>query len=631
MMNRTVKTPTRLARKQLSSEAGLTNVQAFTISILIPKEVSGNVLEVIEESGQQLIRITKGMPDSVNGAGDMTLEIGTDARTEPLTLTAPYCLVGEGPHFILARYAGYRVDLFVDGVLMDEEWPYGTLPIDRSEIILHPGVEQAMAWNYAVDQEDLASLAGLQESVRSLENTRLGPEKSLMQYWRPCGHNTGVGDCMPFFDGHEFHIYYLFDRRGHRSKWGIGAHQWAHISTRDFQHWSHHPMAIAITEEWEGSICTGSVIHDFGRYYAFYAVRAVDGSPARLTYAISTDGIRFDKQETEIKLSDRYSLSSVRDPHVFKDDNDQYHMIITTSILQDGRRDGCLAHLVSNDLRSWSEQDPFLIPGYHDEPECADYFEWNGWYYLLFSNDGLARYRMSRTPFGPWIRPAMDTMDCVQLRVPKTANYGNNRRIAAGFLSEPHRYAGELVIRELVQHENGMLGLKWPEELSVFKSAGSLQEHLSSKDPIRLSNMEGFASLVLTQVEGEYAITFEAEADYPAMYFGFSLSDSDRFERGSDIRFEPSAAKLGIHGIGASSLREDEASSIYHVAGLDGAVRVEAIIKRGIIDLCVGGQRTLISRLHGDESHIRLFAQFGSVTFRNIKIYSLKAGTKEVG
>ena len=54
---------------------------------------------------------------------------------------------------------------------------------------------------------------------------------------------------------------------------------------------------------------------------------------------------------------------------------------------------------------------PFLVPGYTDQPECSDYFEWNGWYYLIFSNYGTAKYRYSRTPFGPWICPEQEILD----------------------------------------------------------------------------------------------------------------------------------------------------------------------------------------------------------------------------
>ncbi len=42
---------------------------------------------------------------------------------------------------------------------------------------------------------------------------------------------------------------------------------------------------------------------------------------------------------------------------------------------QNGKEQGALEQLVSNDLRHWSASDtPFLVPGYSPQPECSDLF-----------------------------------------------------------------------------------------------------------------------------------------------------------------------------------------------------------------------------------------------------------------
>jgi len=56
-------------------------------------------------------------------------------------------------------------------------------------------------------------------------------------------------------------------------------------------------------------------------------------------------------------------------------------------------------------------------------PECPDYFAWNGWYYLLFSSDGVTHYRIAHQPLGPWTRPAVDSFDGPAARVMKTAAF----------------------------------------------------------------------------------------------------------------------------------------------------------------------------------------------------------------
>lgn len=166
---------------------------------------------------------------------------------------------------------------------------------------------------------------------------------------------------MPFFHEGRFRLYYLFDRHGHGSKWGLGAHQWAHASTRDLVEWTEHPMAIPITQPEEGSICTGSVFFSGGEYHAFYAVRTADGSPARLTSARSRDGIQFEKSDWALELREPYSGPPVRDPVVFRDPaTGLFQMLVTTELLKPAfaGRVGCLATLVSKDLRKWERREP---------------------------------------------------------------------------------------------------------------------------------------------------------------------------------------------------------------------------------------------------------------------------------
>ena len=107
-------------------------------------------------------------------------------------------------------------------------------------------------------------------------------------------------------------------------------------------------------------------------------------------------------------------------------------------------------------------------------PECSDYFYWNGWYYLVYSDPPHATtYRMSRDPLGPWLAPVNDAFDTPMARVFKTAAFTGNRRLAVAFLASlandkddgGWEYAGNAVFRELVQHPDGSLGMKWPVEM----------------------------------------------------------------------------------------------------------------------------------------------------------------------
>jgi beta-fructofuranosidase len=389
-----------------------------------------------------------------------------DAKAGPLELTLPATVTWRD---LVLRYAGPRVELLADGVLVDEEWPLGALPAMKGTLQAAPEV-QAAVWNRALSDDEVQAFSGGREGLAEREQRILGPELPVGQGWSPRGFNTHVGDCMPFFHAGRFHLFHLFDRHHGRSKWDLGAHQWAHVSTTDLVNWKQHPLAIGLTQEGEGSICTGSVFFHAGVYHGFYSVRMADLSASPLCAATSTDGIHFTKHPPFAYLTAPYLSQPARDPVVFREEaTGLFHLLATTSLAKPPvpDRGGCLAHLVSRDLRHWEQREPFIVTGYPGDPECPDYFAWRGWHYLIFSHQGTAHYRMSRAPLGPWQKPAVDTFDGPEAMVMKTAAFTGDRRIGAAFVP-PSRdvYAGKLILREIVQRADGTLGTQWPAELA---------------------------------------------------------------------------------------------------------------------------------------------------------------------
>lgn len=247
-------------------------------------------------------------------------------NNHPLRVAAPLrAFRPDALQEVLIRFTGPKLELSIDGVLMDEEWPVGRVaPPTAVPLLLTTGaLQKVMLWNRALSDDEIALHSGGAQKIAGREREILGPLRPLTQYWKPRGWNASVGDCMPFFNEGRFHLYYLFDRRGHASKWGLGAHQWAHASTLDLVEWTHHPMAVPISRQDEGSICTGSVFFSSDEYHAFYAVRTADGSPARLTSARSKDGIHFEKSDWSMALREPYSGPPARDPVVFRDPGNQ--------------------------------------------------------------------------------------------------------------------------------------------------------------------------------------------------------------------------------------------------------------------------------------------------------------------
>src|SRR5262249_14599124 len=142
-----------------------------------------------------------------------------------------------------------------------------------------------------------------------------------MQYFKPSATEQFAGDCMPFFHDGTFHLFYLLDESHHAALGGLGGHQWAHTTTTDLINWTHHPLAIAITQDWECSICTGSTFFHDGTFYGFYATRKADWTQ-HLGLATSKDGIAFHKTLPNPLASPSrgYNPLHYRDPFVMLDE-----------------------------------------------------------------------------------------------------------------------------------------------------------------------------------------------------------------------------------------------------------------------------------------------------------------------
>jgi hypothetical protein len=339
-------------------------------------------------------------------------------RQATLRLSAPVDLIGPTAwHDVVVRFRGANLELFVDGVLMDEEWPHGPLAdfhgpfvIGASINVSRPGpafhglVDHVALWGRALGGEEIAALSGGKEEVARRDLEILGPESPSVQYWRPRGYNAFVGDCMPFFHDGTFHFFYLFDRHHGTSKWGAGAHQFGHATSRDLVHWEHYPLALPITDQIECSLGTGNCVYHDGTYYLYYIQhgRRIPFADApyvgdNIFVATSSDGIHFRKRpEPVVEL--RYRDADDINPHVFADASGRrFFMFIT------GRS------YASDDLVHWQKtaelasMDRFKTGWW----ACSSYFKWNERYYFT----SCGRFSMSATPVeaAHWSRRACAT------------------------------------------------------------------------------------------------------------------------------------------------------------------------------------------------------------------------------
>jgi Concanavalin A-like lectin/glucanases superfamily len=144
--------------------------------------------------------------EQVEGAAQLQFSLRTDHSTVPLQLAMPVALMGAARwHSVIARYAGPRAELFVDGVLVDEEWPMGVLrpqgvPVFEIGSSTYSGeISQAALWKRSLSDAEVASLSGEPGEIAARRKAYLGEPSSQLQYWKPPGWNTSAGDAMPMF------------------------------------------------------------------------------------------------------------------------------------------------------------------------------------------------------------------------------------------------------------------------------------------------------------------------------------------------------------------------------------------------------------------------------------------------
>lgn len=562
---------------------------------------------------------------------------GDDFLDGIMRIGVPIDIIGSKQwHDIIVRFRNANLELFIDGVLVDEEWPHGALYRFCSPFLIGAGFEDGKIqsgfygmidhialWDRALDDEEIISLSGGKEEVAKHEIDILGEENVQMQYWRPRGYNTYVGDCMPFYHDGEFHLYYLFDRRHHASKWGMGAHQFAHLSSNDLINWKHYPLSLPITEQWECSLGTGCIVYHEGKYHEFYIHHGKRGYFSDSPYlretilsAIGDDGIHFVKNPQPVVPIDYREFGDVN-PDVFSDPSGKrYYMSISGWKV-----------FASTNLKEWEETKELASP--QDIPRwiCCSYFQWNGWYYFA----GCGMYRMSREPLGPgwnWIEPENpSTQD--GLGVPKISAFNGNRYLMVGFLSKG--YGGEAVFRELVQHEDGTLGTKFPLEM-VPKSgqpidlpfSGDEKKIFANDGTINIDAMDGFAFGFYEHVPKNVRITLRVVTQSDTRFFGLCLRGEGNYEKGCELRFEPERQRVQ-YGFPDGEMAPESNRCINGVSGLNKEFGLHIIVKNDFIDTCIDDRRTIITRFSDelDGSRLMLFVSNGNVTFKDIQIRPL--------
>lgn len=385
---------------------------------------------------------------------------------KPLRVGIPLSLL-EHPyewHSVCLQFTGISWSLYIDTHLFDNDFAFG-----------YPEAKAFKTWNIDAKTIDDAQLYQPALTLNSTEST-LGTDTFNIQFWTPPYHNAWVGDVVSIYHKERYHIFYLFDRRGHASKFGKGGHYFEHLSTTDFRNWTEHEPATYIENQWEshgtgtpfvfdGKLCLSYGLHttrmhsfnettlplqwDFleknGHTATFHFDSIPHLKPAGSTYAISEDGISRFRQTRQL-------FHPCENPSIYTKPDGTLGMLANY-----GAKGTWVSDSISGGWKCINED--FPIGG-----DCTFPFHWNGYDYII---GGFSRlwYKKSLQPDSCYIDMVQEGIDFYNgMSVPAITEIPGNRFLMAAWMKAVS-WGGPLVIHELTQYTDGRIGNKWMEEI----------------------------------------------------------------------------------------------------------------------------------------------------------------------
>jgi sucrose-6-phosphate hydrolase SacC (GH32 family) len=501
-----------------------------------------------------------------------------------------------GRHAVTLDFNGVYWSILVDGKHLDRDLPWKDLPaIDGTKAkTLSPRVKSAALKSPA-----------RKDAIMEMAKSR--PIDGAIQYWTPQGHNAWLGDVsMCTYEG-RLHVFYLHDRRHHKSKNGKGGHFFAHLSSCDLTHWTEHPAAVPIAAPlesqgtgtpfvWSNRLCLAYGLHTMRfmdadkttepvqrRYFeangrdGAFRIADTPGFPAGGTYAESFDG-----GETFVRSG--ILMTRAQNPTVYNRADGRMGLVMSYG--------GVKGIFASDRLGDWTLVDDSV-------PFCGDcpcYFEWHGHAYLLQGFCHMAYNRDAKPGrFVDWTISGDDIYD--GLSVPMVASWKGDRRIIAGWLRHLYGWGGWLCFRELVQEKDGRLGTKWVPEI---QPRGEVSEH-------RVKSGKGL-SLRFRRVGGtDEEMEFSVDAARRRAQFSDCKAGRPAPERKTiaEILGAVPPAERTRRALGKNAPDHGENFAIGHVLGLDAdyVVRLaryyDAKSDATVFDAEIAGRRTMVCRRPG--------------------------------
>ncbi|WP_144750982.1 GH32 C-terminal domain-containing protein [Curtobacterium pusillum] len=475
--------------------------------------------------------------------------------------------------------------------------------------------------------------------------------------------NGFVGDVIPFEQDGRAWLYYLLDERPEAAPVDRPTGMpWGAVSTTDFVTFEDHGVVLPSGGPDAGDFdCyTGSVVRDdtgllhlfsTGHNPRITTETALGRKDVQVVCHATSDGdlTAWTKHpEWDLPALPGYAPEDWRDPFVFRPSHDRpWQMLLATRRPDEPyRRSGVVARLESDDLVTWRDAEPLWAPHRFIAHECPDVFRWGDWWYLVyseFSDAFCTRYRIARSPDGPWLAPANDTVDGRAFYAAKTVALGADRFFVGWIATKDGQrdagawqWAGTMATLQAHQRPDGSLRFDLPRTVTAaYTDEVDVTADFTPRNGAAATVGGGATSRsscwVGPELPVEALVTVELDVAPDTRSYGVLLRTSDDGEAGYVLRLEPDRDRLVLDRWPRGTTGGEQwqiLGDVPHAVELERAVpltpgrhRIDVHLDGDVCVAVVDGAVALSTRLYDRPSgRLALFAQDGAFTLERATV-----------
>ncbi|MBP3599612.1 MAG: hypothetical protein J6J30_00875 [Clostridia bacterium] len=544
-------------------------------------------------------------------------------------------------------YDGVRFSWIYNGKIVNSNFPFGN-------------TKAGELWYDDSALEMVGFCCDLSRLKTSKETEKT--ERSIA-YYSFAGYNDWAGDVVNFWHNGVYHLLILYDRHHHGNRFGGGAHTTMHLTTSDFISWENHGEIYSLNYPWE-TFGTGTMFYHKGKYYYSFGLHTSRMMPDEKTaghlilnayeetgettpirhseicekgfypnganYLVSEDGINFVPSYKQVHWSENPSIYTNSDETLT-----MYAGYGADGTWQAPDIDGPWRRVDSN----FPTDEMRKISGC--STECPSMFEWNGYKYLLMGITGFFQTEKNSDILIDMTAKNMDFYD--GLCVPMVANCCG-RYILSGWLAG-WGFAYVIAHRELIQKDNGMLGIKWMPEYTPDTKNLALRYEKNDIIDYAKFNVESkhsyYIEFAVAPSEcGRVGIGFDGDGKSFVLSLNTKTAKVQTSYSENSNSFPEEMLSIGEYIIqhGAIGNFRNLTGDIWHKDGVNFAISNVEEIRREyvfkmilhyepkkdslILDAEIGGGRTLISnRKNFKAQKLTLFTE--NATIKKLRIYDM--------